>query len=393
MTVPRTAPRLTGLRATLLTVTATTVAVLPVWLTGGLSVFMAPDLRFDEQQLGFSVAGFFLASALASVPGGRLAERVGPRLAMLMPILVTFGSLIAIGWAVTSWPLLVAVLLLAGAANGVLHPAANLRLAREVSSAHRALAFGIKQSAIPAATLLAGLAVPAVGLTLGWRQGFLGAALLALLVGAVALRGAGGAGPSIAPPPRLSTGWRPLIVLTVAAGLGSGAANAMAAFLIPSMVASGMAPRHAGALLVGASLGCIAMRVFIGWRADHRTGGHLRVVALLLATGCAGYVLLAWVEAPVPVLAVGAVLAFTAGWGWAGLFNFAVVERNPEGPAAATGVTQVGIFSGAVVGPSVFGTLVVSSSYTVAWLVMAASGLVAAVLVAATRPSLAQAAA
>src|SRR5829696_7279082 len=57
---------------------------------------------------------------------------------------------------------------IAGLANAVSHTAANLSLAREVPASRQGLSFGIKQAAIPVATLLAGLAVPTIAVTLGW---------------------------------------------------------------------------------------------------------------------------------------------------------------------------------------------------------------------------------
>jgi MFS family permease len=71
----------------------------------------------------------------------------------------------------------------------------------------------------------------------------------------------------------------------------------------------------------------------------------------------------------------GALLAFAAGWGWPGLFNFAVVKTNPGAPAAATGITQTGASGGAAVGPLVFGLVAETASYEVAWLVSGAFAL------------------
>lgn len=58
--------------------------------------------------------------------------------------------------------------------------ASNLTLSRYVPAHRLGLSFGIKQAAIPLATLLAGAAVPAVALTLGWRWAYGIGAVLAL---------------------------------------------------------------------------------------------------------------------------------------------------------------------------------------------------------------------
>jgi hypothetical protein len=77
---------------------------------------------------------------------------------------------------------------------------------------------------------------------------------------------------------------------------------------------------------------------------------------------------------------VGAVLAYGAAWGWPGLFNYAIVRQSRAAPAAATGVTQSGLFAGLLVGPPTFGWLVETRSYQVAWGVFALLLLLAAAL-------------
>jgi MFS family permease len=81
----------------------------------------------------------------------------------------------------------------------------------------------------------------------------------------------------------------------------------------------------------------------------------------------------------------GALLAFAAGWGWPGLFNFAVVKTSPGAPAAATGITQTGASGGAAVGPLVFGLVAEAASYQVAWLVCGAFALGSLVAIVAGR--------
>jgi len=369
-------------------VMTTTMTVLPVWLTGGLSVFMSPELAFDERELGFGVAGFFVASALASVPGGRLAERIGARRSV--PFYTAVAALVMVGMSfATSWTRISALLILGGLVNGMIHPSVNLALARQVDPGRKGLAFGIKQSAIPSATLLAGLAVPSIAATAGWRPAFQGAAVLAAVLSVLAIIVVRNS-PTVAGarPNRLTMPMSYLVWLTVAAAFGAAAGNAMAAFIVPSAVASGITPSNAGIILVIGSVSCIIVRVYIGWQADFRVGGHLRVVGHLLVIGALGYGLLSLTAAPGWVVLLGGVLGFSAGWGWAGLFNYAIVERNPDAPATATGIIAVGIFGGAVFGPALFGSLVTGASYQVAWISLLLIGAAGAVVTYVTRARL-----
>ena len=62
------------------------------------------------------------------------------------------------------------------------------------------------------------------------------------------------------------------------------------------------------------------------------------------------------VAGPVPLVA-GVVLGFGLGWAWPGLMNFAVVRLHPQAPAAATSITQTGVYAGGCLGPLGLGAL------------------------------------
>lgn len=371
-----TLPRRTVLGATI----SNSLAVLPVFLLGGTAVLVRRDLGFSESQLGAAVSLFFLVSAAGSVPGGRIGERIGAYRAMAISAAGSGAALLGIAAAAASYLQLLAWLCLAAAANALAQPATNLALARGVSPSRQGLAFGIKQSAIPLATLVSGLAVPIIGLTVGWRWAFAGGALGAVLFAVAAPKPERVRGARRRARPALETGMRSLLVLAAAAGLGAAAANSMGAFYVESAVAHGISPGAAGLWFAAGSIAGVTGRVLTGWFADRRAGGHFAVVALLLMAGAGGFALLASPGRPA-VLAIATVLAFAAGWGWTGLFNFAVVRWNRAAPASATGITQAGIFIGGVIGPLAFGALAEHVSYAVAWWsgavwLLAAAGLV-----------------
>ena len=99
---------------------------------------------------------------------------------------------------------------------------------------------------------------------------------------------------------------------------------------------------------------------------------------ILLAAGSAGFALMASDTAALFVF--GALVAFTLGWGWPGLFNLAVVDSNRETPGSATGVSQTGIYVGAAAGPAAFGALASGAGYGTAWLLVALTTLLSAVV-------------
>ena len=368
----------------------TSIGLIPPMLLGSFIVFLRADLDFGEQGLGVASAVFFGSGALVSVPAGRLVERLGPRRAVLLGSGGSAACLLGIGLLARSVHALVAFLCLGGMAVALAQPGADLTLARGVPAGRQGVAFGAKHAAGSLAVLTAGLAVPVLGVTLGWRWAF---ALIALLVlpiavllprnlpdGAVhaARRVAAVAGaprPAGADPPV-----RGLVVLSLAAGLASGAANAAAAFLVAYAVHAGVATSTAGLLTLGGTMGGTS-RIFMGWLADRRSGHHFAVCTGLVAVGALGYLLLAF-AGDTATFAVGAVLALGIGWSWHGLFVYAVVRSHQHAPAAATGIAHLGPFVGGVTVPVILGAATVRFGFRPAWLGLSVTALVAAGLMA-----------
>jgi MFS family permease len=363
-------------RPVLLAVAVATAGVLPAFLTGGLAVQVRGELDFGAGALGVAVATFFVTSSLASAVMGRLVEGIGAHRGMRLAAVGSAASLFGVALLATSWAALVACLVFGGLANALTHPATNLSLAREVPAGRQGLSFGVKQAAIPVATLLAGLAVPGIAVTLGWRWAFVGGGALALAVASVV--SAGKSGNAVHRPKEArekDARVAPLVLLALGIGLGSTAASPLGAFLVESSVAGGLRVETAGFLLAAGSAVSIVVRVAFGHLADGMSGGRLLLVAGMLGVGVVGFVLLATGESG--LIVPGALLAFGAGWGWPGLFNFAVVKTSPGAPAAATGITQTGAYGGAALGPLVFGLVVEAASYGAAWLVSGAIALLA----------------
>jgi predicted MFS family arabinose efflux permease len=232
--------------------------------------------------------------------------------------------------------------------------------------------------------LLAGLAVPLVAMTVGWRWAFAGAAALALCVALLVPKGEKRDTTRRVKDARAGdVSLAPLVLLALGIGLGSAAANPLGAFVVESAVAAGIGMGAAGLLLALGSAAGIVVRVVFGYLADRLNSGRLRLVAGMLGVGTVGFVLLA--SGSAPLLVVGVTIAFAAGWGWPGLFNFAVVKSNPGAPAAATGITQTGASSGAAVGPLAFGLLVEEISFATAWLTSGAVAVLAAAAILAGR--------
>lgn len=353
----------------------TIAGVLPVFLTGGLSVQIRETISASSTGYGAAVATFFLVSAAFSIWMGRLVQRLGPRQGQQMACVLACVSLLVVAGLARSLLVLGLGLAIGGIGYSVSQVSTNFALAQMIEERRRGIAFGIKQAGVPAATLLGGIAVPLIGLSIGWRWAFaLGAAVALFAITTIpdanVERGAEEVAARLS---RLET--RPLVFLAIAAGFGSAAGNAMGAFFVP-FASREMSPGTAGMAYAAGGLVCLIARVSAGWGADRLSRGRLLAVAAMFGLGAVGYLMFA--TGQVFLIPPAVLLAFGAGWGWPGLLNFAVVLTNIRAPAAATGVTQTGAFLGGVAGPVVFGLTVDHFSYDVAWTGAALSALLAA---------------
>jgi predicted MFS family arabinose efflux permease len=385
------------------TAAATTAGVLPLFLVGSQAVQLRAEFGFDLAAIGGLVAFGWVAASAASTPMGRLAEQAGGGRALRTAALINAVAMLLIAAVGRSWAVLVVLVVFGGLGNAMAQPAANILTARTIPLDRQGIAFGIKQSAIPLATLLGGLAVPVITLSVGWRWSYVAGAafagLAALLVvhegpraaaddptepgvGLVEAIEDAAAGPAGADHPvsevlleepvaawepgRVARRRRPpLIVLAMGVGLGASAAGALSQFLVSGGVAAGLAEGTAGLLLsLGSAVG-IGSRLFVGARADRRPGDQLATVVAMMVLGSVAYAALGL---GVPVAYVLATpIAFGLGWAWPGLFNLSVVREYPEAPGAATGITQTGTYLGAGLGPLLIGVVVDRWSFAVAW--------------------------
>ena len=163
--------------------------MLPGFLVGALALQMRGDLDASVGAVAGGVTVFFLAGAVGAGPGGRFAERLGALAAMRTSVLITAACLFAVAAVGSTLAIVFALLAVAGLANAVNQPAINLFMADQVPIDRQGLAFGIKQSAIPGAILVSGLALPAIALPLGWRATFAICGALVLVVALVARSG------------------------------------------------------------------------------------------------------------------------------------------------------------------------------------------------------------
>lgn len=361
---------------------------LPALLTGALGVQLRQDLGFGVAGLGAAVAVYSGAATLGAGALGEVADRIGWRRALRLASLLVVGSLLGTALVAGSWPVLALFLALGGLGHATGLPAGNLAIAATVRHDRRAMVLGLRQAGVPAAGLLAGLSVPLLATTLGWRWAYI-AGLCAPLLVLVLVAGRDETAPTrsgAASPVR--QGWsrlgfhKPEAAFAVFLGapfIGAGLVNATTTFVVTSLVEFGFSIGIAGLCFTLGNLVGMLTRALAGIAVSRRRSEGFVPLAMMLIVGAGGFVLLAIGRDGSSLL--GVVLVFAGATGWPGLSHFIAVSRNPDRVGAASGLMMTGAFLGGTLGPLGFGLLAEMTSLGVSWTVCAALSALAGILV------------
>ncbi|ODU07067.1 MAG: hypothetical protein ABS81_02725 [Pseudonocardia sp. SCN 72-86] len=390
MTMPGEATAVVGrsrsVVAMLPAVVVCTLAVLPGFLTGALAGPIGRELDLTLTEIGIAAAAFFLVAGASARLCGAAVQRVGARRGLVASLVLSMVSLVGAAVAPT-YAVMMAALAVGGVGNAVAQPAGNLSLADAIRPDRLGIAFGVKQSSVPVATLLAGLAVSTLAVVVGWRGCLLiaaGVALVGLVVVLATGRRSLDGSPPVPTGPTTRLPRRALALLAVGGALATASATSIGVFLVESAVWAGFSPEGAGLVAAAGSVVGLATRLLLGLRADlvpDRPQYSTMAVSLLI--GALGYLMLAggigW------LFLSGTVLGFCAGWAWTGLMHLSVVRDNRGAAASATGFVQTGLAAGAGIGPALFGAVVDASTFAVAWAAAAAATVCAAACIGAVR--------
>jgi MFS family permease len=363
----------------------------PVFLTGALGVQLRDDIGMTATHVGLSMGSSFGVAAVLSAPMGRVVERLGPRRGFRVGLTTSAVAMLAVALLARNVWQFCLLLGIAGAGNALNQPSANLMLTTHIDAQRMGFALAAKQSGMPTAALLGGVAVPAVALTVGWQWAYVAGALVAVaaMLGFPPDRGdrsarntrANATGDRQSARPDL--GMALLVLYALVGLLGAASAGTMVGFITSGAEASGLGPGAAGLVLSLGSLVGVASRLIQGWQVDRWGVLPIQRLVWLYGLGGLGMLVLAvdmpitYVLAPIP--------AFAFGWAWPGLFNLSVLRNNPSAPAAATGISQVGVFIGAALGPTLGGVIIDNGSYRLLWLFGASTLLLGSMLATVLR--------
>jgi len=358
-------------------VTLVATGAMPGFMTAATAPRIRHDFPFGSASLGLAAAIFYLVSFALSTPLGRLVERIGPVAGMRACAVLTSASCLALAALAQSAASLIALLATAGFGNALASPSVSAALKHDVPPERQGLAFGAQQAGASIGALLAGLALPAVAIPLGWRWTYVAVAALALAAAAYA--------PGHIPRPEPAQRGRPPKGLTTVHAIGltaflaSAASVGFVSFIVSYAVDNGIDQSAAGILLAVVSGFAAACRIALGALADRGGQQALRPVPAMFLVSAGAYLLL--IAGEPALIVIAALLAGSFGWAWPGALNLAVVQMSPEAPAWAVGVMLAGLFGGAVVGPLAIGLLGDHGHFAAAWILCAGLAVLAAATV------------
>jgi ACS family glucarate transporter-like MFS transporter len=150
---------------------------------------LATAYHLTNVQLGWVFSAFLIGYALFQTPGGRLADRVGPR-RVLAGGVIWWGIFTALTVSLPSGIahallLLIAVRFLLGAGEAVMYPAANQFVARWIPDEERGIANGWIFAGVGAGAGLSPPLITFLMLRYGWRSSFWVCAVIGVIAGTV----------------------------------------------------------------------------------------------------------------------------------------------------------------------------------------------------------------
>lgn len=380
---------LPALLATLVTQILVSCAVLvgPV-----LVPLAAADLGVDAANIGFFVSVQYVFGACAGVISGGFIARFGPvRVSQAALVLVALGLCFEARGAAWALPLAAFAL---GLGVGPPTPASSTILARVTPARIINLVFSLKQTGVPFGGALAGILMPALAVAYGWQAAALAAAALCVTMAALlqpmraryddmrnrALRLH--LGRQFLGPLRMILADPKIRHLTTVSFVFSGMQACMTSILVTYLVhMAALDVVEAGFILMVAQVAAGIARVSTGTLADtvatpSQVLGGMGLVAAVCAVTATQFTP-AWPHTAI----LGVCIVFgISSTGWNGVFLAQIARMAPKGRAGElTGGATFMTFSGVVVMPALFSTIIAASgSYAAGFLVIAVATFAAA---------------
>jgi MFS family permease len=355
--------------------------------------FMA-EFGWDESWIGYLSAAIVVGALFVLTAGIGILHRQGGVWTLQATLLAGAASLAL--FTVPSLALALLASVLVGLSNGAANPAGSEVLQRFTPQAHRNFVFSVKQAGVPLGGVIAGLAIPPLVETVGWRMALVVAG--AVLAGATALtwplraridapRGAAAASRLI------SFRWTDIVVplhsLSRAPGLwrvswvGCLLAIPQACWVTFAatyvVVALGRSLSVAGLVFAVMQATSVIGRMVMGWIADRAVSSTATLALASIASALSTIAFaMARPDWPVWALLLLAAIGGISASGWNGVQIAEVARRSPPnlvGETAAGAVILV--YASNMLGPAGFAAIVaLTGRFDIAFIISGAFSLV-----------------
>lgn len=362
-----------------------------------LSPLVVERIGISAGQLGLLAAVVFGSAAISAQGLGRLADRISPKLQLILNFSGTVAALTIAATTSSFWAL-VAAAVLSGISQAISNPTTNRVIMEVVPPQKQATWLGIKQSGVPLSQFFAGMFFPAMAIWLGWVGATLGAVLIVIALtvyGAWILhqhyagntpRSQGqqteqsptdsevtdsepaGEGTALSTPVKLP---HAVIILTLVAFLMGFTVQTVNVYLpLFAVEQAGFSLAQGGLTLT--VCGILGMISRIWWARRVGAGARLSTLLLAMSAGAvAGVALLSWVQlgGPGALIWAAAVIHGLTALGGNVVVNAGVMKVAPPGTIGrASGVASMGMYAGFTVGPLISGLLRdISGDFLLPW--------------------------
>jgi nitrate/nitrite transporter NarK len=334
---------------------------------------------------------------VGTVAAGAWVGRFGPILVSQAGLLLCLAGLATASTA--ALPAVLAGALLLGLGYGPATPASSAILARAAPPQMVALTFSIKQTGVPLGTAIAGAAVPALVLSLGWQAAALtvGAACALCAAALVPIRGRYDASRNPAAPASLRSAFSPvglvmrdprLRELSLVSFVYGGMQITLLAYLVSFLVESfSLSLVLAGMIMAASQVTSVVARIAWGMFADRLASRRVILGILGIGMGLTALTaLFAGPDWPLWALFAFAMAYGATAVGWNGVFLAEIARLAPRDRVSdATGGSAFFTFLGVVVTPPLFSmVLSATSSYGLTYALFGLPALAAGLRLLAT---------
>lgn len=150
---------------------------------------IAAEYHLTDVRLGYVFSSFLIGYAFCQAPGGRLADRFGPRRVIALAVLwwglftaLTASLPVGFGGALA---LLISIRMLLGAGEAVIYPASNQFVSKWIPTTERGLANGLIFAGVGAGSSATPPLITYIMIHHGWRASFWMSAAVGVVAGAV----------------------------------------------------------------------------------------------------------------------------------------------------------------------------------------------------------------